>query len=209
MRVVFDRVRCESRLWLNIGEFVHRWRRDRAGGALSLVPPSDVVHIAHHRGGPFHSVTIFVIGSLECAGSLAHGSAQGRRHTLLGLHCAVDIEGHDCELAGACPAFPAAAGRERQMTSLRLAREHALRRPACSCATNARISREPTSSLVAPHPDVRRPNPLTRVSVTLPRECQQPCHSGPAPVVPAGWRSSRNEPLTRENGVNGNEITLW
>jgi hypothetical protein len=33
----------------------------------------------------------------------------------------VHIEGHDCEFVGACPALPAAAGRERQVTPLRLA----------------------------------------------------------------------------------------
>jgi len=50
------------------------------------------------------------------------------------------IEGHDCGFVGACPAFPTAARRERQVIPLRLAREHAWRRPACSCATNARIA---------------------------------------------------------------------
>jgi hypothetical protein len=50
-----------------------------------------------------------------------------------------DIKGPDCGFVGACPAFPAAAGRERQVMPLRFAREHTLRRPAVSCATNARI----------------------------------------------------------------------
>jgi hypothetical protein len=30
-------------------------------------------------------------------------------------------EGHDCEFVGACPAFPAAARRERRVRPLRLA----------------------------------------------------------------------------------------
>ena len=33
----------------------------------------------------------------------------------------VDIEDASCEFVGACPAFPAAAGREHQVTPLRLA----------------------------------------------------------------------------------------
>ena len=68
------------------------------------------------------------------------------------LNLLAGIEGHDCEFVGACPALPAAAGRERPVTSLRFAREHALRRPTCSCAADARISPGANSVSCRPTP---------------------------------------------------------
>ena len=87
----------------------------------------------------------------------------------------VDTEGRDCGFVGACRTFPAAARRERQVIPLRLAREHAWRRPACSCATDARIA--PGANRVScrstPKGETTQPshqsvsNPLTRVSAAL------------------------------------------
>lgn len=56
----------------------------------------------------------------------------------------MDIEDTYCEFVGACPAFPAAAGREQQVTPLRL---HENTRGAArqSCAAHARISPEANS----------------------------------------------------------------
>ena len=68
--------------------------------------------------------------------------------------------------------------------------------------------REPTASLVAPRPEVRRPSPLTRVSATLSPECQQPCHSGYVGGTDQ-IKEFQKHALTGENRVNGNEITLY
>ena len=67
---------------------------------------------------------------------------------------------------------------------------------------------EPTASLVAPHPEVRRPNPLTRVSAALSAECQQPCHSRSAPVVPTGGGVPETCPERREQGGWQRDSTL-
>ena len=88
VRVWFDRVVRESRLWLDIGEFACRRYLHRLEGAHSLVPPSHMVHVAHHRGGPCHFVTISGSGSFGFTGWIAHRNAQGRRHPLLGPQAA-------------------------------------------------------------------------------------------------------------------------
>jgi hypothetical protein len=118
------------------------------------------------------------------------------------------VEGRDCGFVGACPAFPVTAGRERQVTPPRLAREHALRRPACSCAANARISPGATSVSCRSTPggETARPshqsvsNPFSRVSAAL---SQRLCAGGINRL-----EESQKHALTGENRVNGNEITL-
>jgi len=168
VRVVLDRVRRDSRLCLGIGEFACRRCLHRLESAHSLVPPSDVVHVAHHRGGPFHFVTIFGIRSFAFAEWLVRRSARGRRHPPLGRQAA---GGHRGRLAASLWA-PASLSRWLNGESDR----HCLNRWHEGTPGAGRQSRihqapgsflEPTALLAAPHPEVTPPNPLARVSAAL------------------------------------------
>ena len=173
------------------------------------VPPSHLAHVAHHREGPCHFVTILGIRvvrvrrmarSSECARSAS--SAIGTSG------CWWASRTPDCEFVGACPAFPAAARWECRADPARPARVHAWRRTAVPCAASAGIS--PGANSVAcrstPRGETAQPshqsvsNPLTRVSVTL---SQRICASGTDPL-----KEYQKHALTGENRVNGNAITL-
>ena len=159
----------------------------RVGGALHRVPPSHVVHVAHHRGGPCHFVTIFGIRVARVRRMARSSGVQGRRHSPLGLQRAGQAsKGTTASLWAPVPLSPPLQGEMRQVMLPRLAREHAWRRPAVPCAANARIFLEPTAFLVAPHPEVRRPNPLTRVS--------EPSHQSVSSPVTADLRR-RHRPV--------------
>lgn len=193
----------------DIGVFACRRWFGRVGGALASGSSFACGSCRHCRGGPCHFVTISGSGSLEFAGWLAHRSAQGRRHPQLG---------------------PQAAGRRRECLTARLWAPVALSPPlhggnvvrvllapheyTPGAARRSRVQQapgsllEPTASLVAPHPKGRRPSPLTRVSATLSPECQQPCHSRSAPVVPTGGGVPETCPDRREQGGWQRDNTL-
>jgi len=209
VRVVFDRVRREPRSWSDIGVLA-RWRcLHRLDGTHSLVPPSHVVHAAHRRGGPFHFVTIFGIRVARVRRmARSRGCARSVPYVIGTSACRSTPRGETASLWA-----PASLSRWLNGESGRrcLNSSHESTPCASRCVRVQQTPRsflEPTASRLALHPEVTRPNPLTRVSVTLSRECQQPCHSGSAPAVSTDWSPPETCSDRREQGEWHRDNTL-
>jgi hypothetical protein len=125
----------------------------------------------HHRGGPCHFATIFGIWVVRVRRiAYGRGCAWSASSAIGDSVCWWASKTREGEFVGACPAFPPRGCPATATRDASTARTRAhLAPPRLSRAAIARISPGTSNVLAAPHPEARRPNPVSRVSGTLSR----------------------------------------